>query len=158
MARDLAELLGQAMARRAAEVSAAGGHHLSLLGPPGAGKTMLAERIPGILPELDDDAALEVTSVHSVAGYLPEHVSLLKRPPFFAPHHTATKAAIVGGGSGVIRPGGVTGPPGRAVPRRGARVRPGRARRAAAAAGSRPGDDRPFGGHDQLSGQVHPGP
>jgi magnesium chelatase family protein len=66
---------------------------------------MLAERIPTILPELEDEAALEVTSVHSVAGYLPEQASLLKQPPFFAPHHTATKAAIVGGGSGVIRPG-----------------------------------------------------
>ena len=93
------------MARRAAEVCAAGGHHLSLLGPPGAGKTMLAERIPTILPRLDDDAALEVTSVHSVAGNLPPQVSLLDSPPFLAPHHTATKAAIVGGGSGVIRPG-----------------------------------------------------
>jgi magnesium chelatase family protein len=105
MTPDLAELLGQSMARRAAEVCAAGGHHLSLLGPPGAGKTMLAERIPGILPELDRDAALEVTSIHSVAGHLPEQISLLERPPFFAPHHTATKAAIVGGGSGVICPG-----------------------------------------------------
>ena len=93
------------MARRAAEVCAAGGHHLSLLAPPGAGKTMLAERIPTILPRLDDDAALEVTSVHSVAGNLPPQVSLLDSPPFLAPHHTATKAAIVGGGSGVIRPG-----------------------------------------------------
>jgi magnesium chelatase family protein len=102
---DLAELLGQSMARRAAEVCAAGGHHLSLLGPPGAGKTMLAERIPTILPRLDREAALEVTSVHSVAGNLPPQVSLLDCPPFLAPHHTATKAAIVGGGSGVIRPG-----------------------------------------------------
>jgi magnesium chelatase family protein len=102
---DLAELLGQSMARRAAEVSAAGGHHLSLLGPPGAGKTMLAERIPTILPRLDREAALEVTTIHSVAGTLPPHVPLLTDPPFLAPHHTATKAAIVGGGSGIIRPG-----------------------------------------------------
>ncbi len=102
---DLAELLGQSMARRAAEVCAAGGHHLSLLGPPGAGKTMLAERIPTILPRLDAQAALEVTSIHSVAGALPQEVPLLRDPPFRAPHHTATKAAIVGGGSGVIRPG-----------------------------------------------------
>jgi magnesium chelatase family protein len=102
---DLAEMLGQSMARRAAEVSAAGGHHLSLLGPPGAGKTMLAERIPTILPRLDPEAALEVTSIHSVAGALPPHVPLLTDPPFLAPHHTATKAAIVGGGSGIIRPG-----------------------------------------------------
>jgi magnesium chelatase family protein len=105
MAVDLAELLGQSMARRAAEVSAAGGHHLSLLGPPGAGKTMLAERIPTILPRLDSAAALEVTAIHSVAGALPPQVPLLTDPPFLAPHHTATKAAIVGGGSGIIRPG-----------------------------------------------------
>ena len=102
---DLAELLGQSLARRGAEVCAAGGHHLSLLGPPGAGKTMLAERIPTILPRLDTAAALEVTSIHSVAGTLPEQVPLLTEPPFLAPHHTATKAAIVGGGSGIIRPG-----------------------------------------------------
>ena len=102
---DLAEMLGQSMARRAAEVSAAGGHHLSLLGPPGAGKTMLAERIPTILPRLDPKAALEVTAIHSVAGTLPPQVPLLTDPPFVAPHHTATKAAIVGGGSGIIRPG-----------------------------------------------------
>jgi magnesium chelatase family protein len=104
-APDLAEMLGQSMARRAAEVSAAGGHHLSLLGPPGAGKTMLAERIPTILPRLDAKAALEVTAIHSVAGTLPPKVPLLTGPPFLAPHHTATKAAIVGGGSGIIRPG-----------------------------------------------------
>jgi magnesium chelatase family protein len=105
LAPDLAEMLGQSMARRAAEVSAAGGHHLSLLGPPGAGKTMLAERIPSILPRLDPEAALEVTAIHSVAGTLPPHVPLLTDPPFLAPHHTATKAAIVGGGSGILRPG-----------------------------------------------------
>ena len=105
IAPDLAELLGQSMARRAAEVCAAGGHHLSLLGPPGAGKTMLAERIPTILPRLDTAAALEVTAIHSVAGTLPPQVALLTDPPFLAPHHTATKAAIIGGGSGIILPG-----------------------------------------------------
>jgi hypothetical protein len=77
---DLAEMLGQSMARRAAEVCAAGGHHLSLLGPPGAGKTMLAERIPTILPRLDAAAALEVTAIHSVAGTLPPQVPLLADP------------------------------------------------------------------------------
>ena len=102
---DLSEMLGQSTARRAAEICAAGGHHLSLLGPPGAGKTMLAERIPTILPGLDTASALEVTAIHSVAGTLPPHVSLLTDPPFMAPHHTATKAAIVGGGSGIIVPG-----------------------------------------------------
>src|SRR6516164_703242 len=102
---DLADVLGQPAARRAAEISAAGGHHLYLLGPPGAGKTMLAERLPTILPALDRAAALEVTAIHSVAGTLPPGQPLLAGPPFCAPHHTATKAAIVGGGSGIIRPG-----------------------------------------------------
>ena len=102
---DLADVLGQAAARRAGEICAAGGHHLSLLGPPGAGKTMLAERLPTILPPLDRLAALEVTAIHSVAGTLPAGSPLVTEPPFCAPHHTATKAAIVGGGSGVIRPG-----------------------------------------------------
>ena len=102
---DLADVLGQPAARRAAEICAAGGHHLSLLGPPGAGKTMLAERIPTVLPALDRAAALEVTSIHSVAGALPAGGPLITEPPFCAPHHTATKAAIVGGGSGVIHPG-----------------------------------------------------
>ena len=105
VAPDLADMLGQSMARRAAEICAAGGHHLSLLGPPGAGKTMLAERIPTILPRLDTAAALDVTAIHSVAGTLPPQVPLITDPPFMAPHHTATKAAIVGGGSGVILPG-----------------------------------------------------
>jgi len=102
---DLADVLGQPAARRAAEICAAGGHHLSLLGPPGTGKTMLAERIPTILPPLDRSAALEVTAIHSVAGTLPAGSPLMAEPPFCAPHHTASKAAIVGGGSGIIRPG-----------------------------------------------------
>jgi magnesium chelatase family protein len=102
---DLTDVLGQPLARRAAEICAAGGHHLFLLGPPGAGKTMLAERIPGILPALDPAAALEVTSIHSIAGTLPPGSPLISEPPFCGPHHTATKAAIVGGGSGTIRPG-----------------------------------------------------
>ena len=102
---DLAEVLGQSMARKALEVCAAGGHHLSLLGPPGAGKTMLAERLPTILPRLDTEAALDVTSIHSVAGTLPPQVPLLTEPPFQAPHHSSSKVAIVGGGSGFIKPG-----------------------------------------------------
>src|SRR6266700_3983877 len=102
---DLSEVLGQPVARRAAEICAAGGHHLSLLGPPGAGKTMLAERLPTVMPLLDRAAALEVTSIHSVAGTLPAGSPLMTEPPFCAPHHTATKAAIVGGGSGILHPG-----------------------------------------------------
>jgi magnesium chelatase family protein len=103
--KDLAEVLGQSTARKALEICAAGGHHLSLLGPPGAGKTMLAERLPTILPRLAAPQALEVTSIHSVAGTLPPQVPLLTAPPFVAPHHTSSKAAIVGGGSGSLRPG-----------------------------------------------------
>ncbi|MFU8871192.1 YifB family Mg chelatase-like AAA ATPase [Micromonospora sp. SL4-19] len=105
---DLAEVAGQRLGRRAVEVAAAGAHHLALLGPPGAGKTMLAERLPSILPELDDDAALEVTALHSIAGLLPPGGWLLRRPPFQAPHHTATVPALVGGGSGLARPGAVS--------------------------------------------------
>ena len=102
---DLAEVLGQAEARLAVEICAAGGHNLSLLGPPGAGKTMLAERLPTILPKLEKRASIEVTSIHSVAGMLRAEGGLVTVPPFCAPHHTATKAAIVGGGSELIRPG-----------------------------------------------------
>ncbi|MGQ5262123.1 YifB family Mg chelatase-like AAA ATPase [Micromonospora sp. ZYX-F-536] len=105
---DLAEVAGQQLGRRALEVAAAGGHHVALLGPPGAGKTMLAERLPSILPELDDEAALEVTALHSVAGLLPPGGRLLRRPPLQAPHHTATVPSLVGGGSGLARPGAVS--------------------------------------------------
>lgn len=104
-AKDLADLVGQPLARRAAEICAAGGHHIMLLGPPGVGKTMLAERIPSVMPRLEPAAALEVSAIHSVAGALPAGSPLVTEPPFCAPHHTATRAAIVGGGSGIIRPG-----------------------------------------------------
>ncbi|HEV7897780.1 MAG TPA: YifB family Mg chelatase-like AAA ATPase [Planosporangium sp.] len=105
---DLADVLGQERGRRAIELAAAGGHHLALFGPPGAGKTMLAQRLPTILPPLDDEAALEVTAVHSIAGALPSGSPLIRRPPFQAPHHTATMPALVGGGSGIARPGSLS--------------------------------------------------
>ncbi len=106
-ALDLAELHGQAFARRALEVAAAGGHNLLLIGPPGAGKTMLARRLPGVLPPLTFDEALEATAIHSVAGTLPHGVGLLMERPFRAPHHTISDAALVGGGS-IPRPGEVS--------------------------------------------------
>ncbi|HKG51081.1 MAG TPA: YifB family Mg chelatase-like AAA ATPase [Actinomycetales bacterium] len=102
---DLADVVGQQEARTSLEVAAAGGHHLLLLGPPGAGKTMLARRLPGLLPDLEPEAALEVTAVQSLAGVLPPGAGLVVRPPFVDPHHTASPAAIVGGGTGVPRPG-----------------------------------------------------
>ncbi|HLM06615.1 MAG TPA: YifB family Mg chelatase-like AAA ATPase [Blastococcus sp.] len=102
---DLGDVVGQASGRRAVEVAAAGGHHLFMTGPPGAGKTMLAERLPGLLPPLDEEAALEVTAIHSVAGTLPPDAPLVTRPTFESPHHSATMAALIGGGSGQIRPG-----------------------------------------------------
>jgi magnesium chelatase family protein len=105
---DLAEVAGQVAARRALEVAAAGRHHLFLKGPPGAGKTLLAERLPGLLPPLDRTESLEVTAVHSVAGALPPGQPLVTRPPFCAPHHSATMAALVGGGTGLPRPGAVS--------------------------------------------------
>jgi magnesium chelatase family protein len=103
---DLADVRGQAMARKVLEISAAGGHHVCFTGPPGCGKTMLAERLPTLLPDLDHDAALEVTAIHSVAGTLPAGQPLITRPPFRAPHHSSSRAALVGGGSArLIQPG-----------------------------------------------------
>jgi magnesium chelatase family protein len=105
---DLADVVGQAQARFAVEVAAAGAHHLMLTGPPGVGKTMLAQRLPGLLPPLSDGEALEVTAIHSVAGLLSADTPLITRPPFVAPHHSSSVAALVGGGSGMARPGAVS--------------------------------------------------
>ena len=94
---DLSELHGQTFARRALEVAAAGGHNLLMIGPPGAGKTMLARRLPGILPPLSFDESIEVTTIHSVAGQLRPGVGLITDRPFRAPHHTISDVALVGG-------------------------------------------------------------
>ncbi|MDT0434945.1 MULTISPECIES: YifB family Mg chelatase-like AAA ATPase [Streptomyces] len=105
---DLADVVGQLSARTAVEVAAAGGHHLFLEGPPGAGKTMLAERLPAILPALGRQESLEVTAVHSVAGLLPAGKPMIDTAPYCAPHHSATMQALVGGGHGIARPGAVS--------------------------------------------------
>ncbi|MEU5096058.1 YifB family Mg chelatase-like AAA ATPase [Streptomyces sp. NPDC020996] len=105
---DLADVVGQLSARTAVEVAAAGGHHLFLEGPPGAGKTMLAERLPAVLPRLTRQESLEVTAVHSVAGLLPPGRPLIDAAPYCAPHHSATMQALVGGGPNTARPGAVS--------------------------------------------------
>jgi magnesium chelatase family protein len=107
-APDLADVRGHPLGRLAVEVSAAGGHHLLFVGPPGAGKTMLSSRLAPLLPNLDRDAALEVTTVHSAAGVALPPRGLVERPPFRAPHHGASMPALIGGGSSQLRPGEVS--------------------------------------------------
>jgi magnesium chelatase family protein len=105
---DLADVYGQRWARRALEVAAAGGHHILLVGPPGSGKSMLAARLPGLLPDLPRPMALEVTRIHSVAGMPLPPAGLIERPPFRAPHHGATAVAMIGGGTSWMRPGEIS--------------------------------------------------
>jgi len=105
---DLADVRGQVMARTALEVAAAGGHHLLLVGPPGSGKTMLAQRLPGLLPPLEPGPALEATMVHSAAGVRLPAGGLVRRPPFRAPHHSSSMVSLVGGGSAALRPGEIS--------------------------------------------------
>ena len=107
---DLADLIGMDDTRYAVEVAAAGGHHLLLSGPKGSGKTSIAERIPGILPDLTREESLELTAVHSLAGALDPAEGMLTRPPFSAPHHDASTASLVGGGSAGVRPVRSAGP------------------------------------------------
>ncbi len=102
---DFADVAGQSAARFAAEVAASGGHHLLLIGPPGAGKTMIATRLPSILPALNIEQALEVTAVHSIAGTLGNRSPMSRLAPIVSPHHSATRVAMVGGGSSAIKPG-----------------------------------------------------
>lgn len=105
---DLADVAGHPFARQALEISAAGGHNLLLVGPPGTGKSMLAKRLPGLLPDLDSETALMTSRVHSVAGLRLPHGRLLAAPPFRAPHHSASLAALIGGGSTRLRPGEIS--------------------------------------------------
>ncbi len=105
---DLVDVRGQALGRTALEVAAAGGHHILLVGPPGAGKSMLARRLPGLLPALRPSEALETSRVHSAAGLPLPPQGILRRPPFRAPHHGASAVSLVGGGTGAMRPGEIS--------------------------------------------------
>lgn len=104
---DLSDIIGQEEAKRALEIAAAGGHHLLMTGPPGAGKSLLARALPGLLPPLDEAGRLEVASIRSICGTLPRF-GMSRIPPFEAPHHTSSASALVGGGAGTAAPGAIT--------------------------------------------------
>jgi magnesium chelatase family protein len=108
LTEDMAEVRGHPIARRAVEIAAAGGHNILMMGPPGSGKTMLARRLPGIMPELSQRESLEVTRIYSVGGLLLEQATLIRSRPFRSPHHHVSLAGLVGGGSGLARPGEVS--------------------------------------------------
>ena len=152
---DFVDVRGQESVKRAITIACAGGHNLLMVGPPGTGKTMLASRMPGILPPLSREEALETTRIYSALGRLPEGVSLMDRRPVRSPHHSATAQALVGGGT-LPRPRrGVDGAQRHPVPRRVARVRPGRAGDAAAAFGKRRRDDQPRQRCDEVPGEIY---
>ena len=155
---DLADVRGQPVGRTALEISAAGGHHLLLSGPPGAGKTMLARRLPGLLPPLQGDDALVATTIRSAAGEPLPPGGLVVEPPFRAPHHGASAVALIGGGTAWMRPGEISsGASGRPLPGRDGGVSPGGARRPAPAAGGGRGPGQPGPGQRLLPRPVPAG-